>query len=404
MTRKSNIKKYEQILERLAKGETQSSIVITEKCSYGTISAAKQWDKNGRPITITTTGSKSTNKTKIVISIPNFWLGRLNEEIEVGSWIDYTDAIVDIIRTYFRTQMEPHTHTQIETPRGGRGPVRLRGKIMRELKKSFAPERFREFYKTYFGDDDSIPKERAKHQKNLTSELMKEIDLIKSSFKGQESENYIYINYHGQPLIKEECDVLLELEKETGIIPKWDFIFGEIFEKGIVKYKNLKPNEKPWTFSYSILGNHIVALMIINKGLTILPKSIKQLKYLHFLDLRRNQLTDLPESIGQLEHLEELILQDNVLKSLPESIRKLINLRVLNLENNNLTALPDTICNLPCYIELSDNKISSLDKKVLETCKMDLTGNPIMDTRERNLQETNLWKIRKIERKNKYKK
>jgi len=391
MTRKSNKKKYEQILERLANGETQASIVIAEKCSYGTISAAKQWDKNGRPITITTTRSTSTNRTKIVISIPNFWLGRLNEDIEAGAWIDYSDAIVDIIRTYFRTRMEPHTHTQIETPRGGRGPTGLRKEIMKELKESISPEQFREFFRTDFGDDASIPKERATNQKNRKSEFMEEIDLIKSSFKGQGSENYTFINYHGQPLIKEEYDVLLELEKEVGIIPKWDYIFGE----------SHKPNEKPWTFCYSVLGNHIVALMIMNKGLTTLPKSIKQLKYLHTLDLRSNALTDLPESIGQLEYLEELILQDNALKSLPESIGKLTNLRVLNLENNNLTALPDTICNLQCYIELSDNKIASIDKKILETCKMDLTGNPIMDARERHFQETTLWKIYKKNRKKK---
>jgi len=391
MTRKSNKKKYEQILERLSRGETQASIVITEKCSYGTISAANQWDKNGRPKTITTTRSKSSNRTKIVISIPNFWLERLNEDIVAGGWLDYSDAIVDIIRTYFRTRMEPHTHVQIETPRGGRSPANLRRNIFKELKEFNSPERFREFFRTAYGDDDSIPKERATLQKNRRSEFTKEMELIKSSFKGQESENYTFINYHGQPLIKEEFDVLIELEKEVGIIPKWDIIFGE----------SNKQNEKPWTLYYSILGNHIVALMIINKGLTTLPQSINQLKYLHGLDLRKNSLTDLPESLGQLEYLEELILQDNSLKILPESIGNLTNLRVLNLENNNLTALPNTICNLQCNIELSDNKIASVDKEILEKCKIDLTGNPVMDTLERNLQETTLWKIQKKNRKKK---
>ena len=71
VTREPNKKKYERILERLAKGDKQSSIIMTEKCSYGTISAAKQWDKNGRPITITTKRSTSSNKTKIVLSLKN---------------------------------------------------------------------------------------------------------------------------------------------------------------------------------------------------------------------------------------------------------------------------------------------------------------------------------------------
>ncbi len=112
-----------------------------------------------------------------------------------------------------------------------------------------------------------------------------------------------------------------------------------------------------------------------------------------------NKLTDLPESIGQLEYLDELSLMGNELKTLPESIGKLTNLRVLNLENNKITALPESICNIPCYIELSNNKIASIDEKILETCKMDLTGNPIIDTLERTLQETTLWKIQMKERK-----
>lgn len=403
MTRKIDKEKYERILKRLAKGETQSSIVIAEKCSYGTISAAKQWDKIGRPTTITTIKNTSTNRTKIVVSLPNFWLERLNEDIVAGVWIDYSDAVIDIIRTYFRTRMEG---PQRKSHLGGK--TGLREEIMGELKDVFAhidiqpskPSQRKEIMgelKGFFAQtrehprtyDDSNPNERAKHQRNRNSEFKKEIELIKSSFKGQESENYTFINYHGQPLIKEEYEVMLELEKEVGIIPIWDYIFGESY----------KPNEKLYTFSYSILGNHIVALMIMNKGLIKLPNSIKQLKYLHSLDLRMNKLTDLPESIGQLEYLDELSLQDNALKSLPESIGKLTNLTILNLENNNLNTLPDTICNIPCYIELSNNEIASIDEKILETCKMDLTGNPIMDTLERNLQETNLLKIRKNERK-----
>ncbi len=150
MTREPNKKKYERILERLAKGEKQSSIVIAEQCSYGTISVAKQWDTNGRPATITTTRSTITNRTKIVLSVPNFWLEYLNEDIVSGIWTDYSDAIIDIIRFFYRTRMEPHTHTQIETTRGGRGPTGLRKEIMKELKESITSEQFRDSEKKKF--------------------------------------------------------------------------------------------------------------------------------------------------------------------------------------------------------------------------------------------------------------
>jgi len=372
MTRKSNIKKYERILERLAKGETQSSIVIAEKCSYGTISAAKQWDKNGRPALLTTTRNTSTNRTKIAVSIPNFWHEWLNEDIKSGIWNDYSDAIIDIIRYYYRARMEPHTHSQIETPRWGRGPTTLRKDIMKELKEAFTPEQFR-----YLGDDDSIPKEIEKRRKERKEEFIKERERIFSIFKDQKPETYNFKNYHGEPLIEEEYDVLMELEEKIGEIPKWegDFTRGD--------YKPTPTDIKTYKFSYVLLGTHIIILNLCGKGLNYLPESIDQLKFLQTLDLRNNNLTELPESIGNLEFLEELIVHDNELRFIPESIGNLKNLGLLHLDNNELTTLPETICNLKTWypIGLSNNKIASLSEKILECLHYthNLVGNPIME-------------------------
>jgi len=152
MTRKSNKEKYERILERLAKGEKQSSIVKTEQCSYGTISAAKQWDTNGRPITITTKINTSSNKTKIVLSIPNFWLERLNGGIMSGVWTDYSDALNDITKFYFRAQMDEYQpdpssarRREIQYSREfRRKEPNLRREVMKELKESLAPEEVRD--------------------------------------------------------------------------------------------------------------------------------------------------------------------------------------------------------------------------------------------------------------------
>ncbi len=131
ITRKIDKEKYERILDRLEKGESQKSIVVAEACSYGTISSAKQWNKAGRPTTIMTSRNKLLNTTKIVLSIPNFWLEHLNEDIMLGIWIDYSDAIVDIIRTFYRIQIEeyPKIHS-------GRDP-KARRKILGELKTTF---------------------------------------------------------------------------------------------------------------------------------------------------------------------------------------------------------------------------------------------------------------------------
>lgn len=135
MPRKIDSDKYLRIIKRLEKGEKQSSIVIDEKCSYGTISAAKQWEKEGRPTTITTLKKTVANNSKIIFSIPNFWLDLLNENIEAGIWTDYSDAIVDIIRTYFRTRMDSYKTGEIPTfSEKGESFRKIKGDILKDLK------------------------------------------------------------------------------------------------------------------------------------------------------------------------------------------------------------------------------------------------------------------------------
>ena len=405
MTREPNKQKYERILERLANGDKQSSIVITEKCSYGTISAAKQWEKNGRPNTITTTRSTSTNRTKIVLSIPNFWLECLNEDIMSGIWTDYSDAIIDTIRFYFRTRMEDYqpepssarSREIINSREFRRKEPNLRREVMKELKKSLTPEQVRDFENKKLTDIMEF-KEYKEIKEDQRQEFYKQRERVYSRFNFQETEKAIFKNYHGEPLIEEEYDVLIELEKQVGEIPKWE---GDFFREDNIP----APTDiKTYKFNYVLLGNHIIILNICGKNLNQLPESIIQLKYLQTLDLRNNNLTKLPDSIGNLEFLEELILHDNALRSIPESIGNLKNLGLLHLDNNNLTTLPETICNLKTWfpIGLSNNKIASLSEKILKMCmpqtkvtiyekahgirkkrcELDLVGNPIMEAKK----------------------
>jgi len=139
MPRKIDKEKYARILESLEKGEKQSSIVIDEKCSYATISAAKQWDKEGRPSTIISSTKSVANTTRIIFSIPTFWLDLLNENIEAGIWMDYSDAILDIIRTYFRIRMDSYKPAQGDIPTfadKGENFRKIRKNILKELKST----------------------------------------------------------------------------------------------------------------------------------------------------------------------------------------------------------------------------------------------------------------------------
>lgn len=147
MGRKIDKEKYERILKRLKEGDTHASIVESEKCSYGTISAAKEWEKQGKPTTLTTKKNLVGNTSKIIFSIPNFWLEFLNDKIEEGVWLDYSDAIVDIIRTYFRTRIDETKPPNGKMPTFGSFIAdkginlgKLRRSILQEYKQSFSKE------------------------------------------------------------------------------------------------------------------------------------------------------------------------------------------------------------------------------------------------------------------------
>ncbi|MHA1611938.1 MAG: leucine-rich repeat domain-containing protein [Promethearchaeota archaeon] len=374
MTRKVDDEKYKRILKRLAKGETQSSIVIGEKCSYGTISAAKHWEKTWKSTTISTENDSKKNMTKIIVAMPNFWLDRLNEDILTGVWKDYSDAVLDIIRTYFRTRYK-------EFDPESRRPLNTRSNILNEIHEvSKAPNKnLHDLFEK--GHEDL-----QKHSDERSRETYEEGQRISSMFKKtQTSDDVIFRNYHGKPLIQEEFDVLMEIEQQIGEIPRWEYEIPKSSSQiSTITAFPLNEQQELLKFSYVLLGNHIVGLKLASKGLTTLPKIINQLKFLQHLNLRNNSLTELPKTIGELAYLDELILNGNALTSIPESIGNLKNLEILQLDDNKLTGIPKILGTMRCDLGLANNKISSVDKKILNKSNVDLTGNPIWDVKKDN--------------------
>jgi len=136
---------------------------------------------------------------------------------------------------------------------------------------------------------------------------------------------------------------------------------GEITELGLI---SCGVSEIPKDISKLI---SLKRLIVRDQNLSIVPKSIGQLKNLESLSIcgfHSNKLESLPESIGSLSSLKELILENNRLNSLPESIGGLKNLEKLNLYGNNLNTLPNGIGKLKKLksLYLALNRIKSLPK------------------------------------------
>ena len=124
-------------------------------------------------------------------------------------------------------------------------------------------------------------------------------------------------------VVKIEYDVLVDLEEKIG---------GKIPIVDKIEWN---------TFGFIVENNHIVGLVLTNKGLSSLPEIITKMTWLKRLDLSSNQLTSLPDTIGNLESLKELYLASNKLTSLPDSIGNLTSLEELNLRENKLSSIPE---------------------------------------------------------------
>lgn len=91
--RRYSFAEKKEILDYLGKN-TYKNTSENYSISETTLSRWKKAIKSGSKI----------NRTKIIISLPKFWLEYLNDQIESDVWEDYSDAILNIIRYYFKSQ------------------------------------------------------------------------------------------------------------------------------------------------------------------------------------------------------------------------------------------------------------------------------------------------------------
>ena len=101
-------------------------------------------------------------------------------------------------------------------------------------------------------------------------------------------------------------------------------------------------------------------------NLTIIPKEIKYIRNLEFLNIFNNQIREIPEIIGQLTNLRWLYLSNNKIREIPNTIGELTNLKYLNLHNNQIRDVPESIWQLTNLknLYLSYNQIREIPNSI----------------------------------------
>ena len=85
------------------------------------------------------------------------------------------------------------------------------------------------------------------------------------------------------------------------------------------------------------------SIVITFENITIIPKEIKNLQNLTYLELNSNKIRKIPEEIGNLKNLYGLFLYGNRIQEIPKEIGNLKALRILVLSENQLTEILKTM-------------------------------------------------------------
>jgi len=194
------------------------------------------------------------------------------------------------------------------------------------------------------------------------------------------------INYHGLELSFYEVEFLEDLERFLG-----NRIPQITFSSDMTNYEVLLTIP----FGFTTFQNHVIALGLGTQRLSELPRSIKHLKHLKFLNLSRNRFSNLPSAIWTLPQLQILNLENNNLKKLEDCLDKLKELKVLNLKKNQFKRLPKSLGKLRNLEVLlaKDNHLISLPSSLKDLKKLkivDLRANPIWEEREKR-RELQKW-------------
>ncbi|XP_076659810.1 uncharacterized protein LOC143363068 [Halictus rubicundus] len=122
-------------------------------------------------------------------------------------------------------------------------------------------------------------------------------------------------------------------------------------------------NELPNRFSECL--TNLVQLDLSNNQLSDLPKSLKDLQKLVYLNIDSNKFLYVPNIVSELFSLKTLVASNNCIENVPSNLDNLTNLENLELNSNKLKHLPRS------YFKLNQLKCLSLannEFKIIPSC------------------------------------
>ncbi len=155
-------------------------------------------------------------------------------------------------------------------------------------------------------------------------------------------------------------------------------------------------NISNWDGVFSSNDMKVESLILFEKNITILPKSIGELSNLIELKLIGNKITELPNEIGGLSTLKELSISDNQIKDIPNALWKLTQLESLSLSDNKLTTLDAGVGKLENLknLGLSNNQLNNLPDAIGNLVNLESLG--IFNNQLENIPNT-IGNLKKLE-------
>ncbi|KAF8305479.1 PP2C-domain-containing protein [Clavulina sp. PMI_390] len=126
-------------------------------------------------------------------------------------------------------------------------------------------------------------------------------------------------------------------------------------------------------------------LRLTNCALKKIPRSVRQIKSLQWLDISCNRIAELDHAgLDQIPGLRQIFVQNNQLTNLPRNFASMLSLKFLNISNNKFDRLPPVICEMPNLVDLdaSFNSISVLPADIGRLVALErfiIVGNQIRE-------------------------